>query len=194
MAFQIQTFISWAILTIARFQRIINRFIPANPFYVDYFSTLDAISNGNRTIVCRLRFERAFLLGKAIHYLWLWRYQGILTPRGNLLHFNVMAIEHLPSYMCIAVACFALFAAQCSHFLYNQNSGLTLAILRQHLIENRQTIFIHSHYKFGIVRKFYKTALKTDVNLNPIWKNMQFFAILLRNGFKCFVSFPIGTL
>lgn len=117
-------------------------------FYYDYFCTLDSVSKKDSTKFFQLRLCKILLLGKAAHYTFLWKYQDRLVPSRNILHFNVVAIEHLPPYVCLTIACFGLLCLEYLHFLYFQNKGFTLNILRTLLLENRNAFFLESKYKF----------------------------------------------
>lgn len=162
---------------------------PTRPFYLKYFHNLDLIIQSDVKAIIQYRLLQMLFLSKASHCIWLWLYQDRLSHQLNLLHFNIIYLEHLPSYLNLCICLSGVLSTLNLYVLYYRNRGISLQILRQLLLEKRQSFLIQAQNTF----KMYcahrrKATLKKHFNSGAILKNIQFLALAIQTGLQLLIS------
>jgi len=149
--------------------------------FADYFQTIDDIKQNDHSVILKINCVKSILYFKSAHYFWLYFSQNKLTKFENIVQFNFIAMENLPAYFNLYVAFFTLISIKLINGLYFENNGICSAILRDLLIHNGMAYFPKSHYEYGKGHKICMNLFRHSLNDSPIWRNIQFYAILLQN-------------
>lgn len=180
-------FFSWIRFTLLHLFTKLG-FHPTRPFYVEYFRKLDLINQSDGKAIIHYRLLQILFLSQAFHYIWLWLYQDHLSHRLNLLHFNIIYLEHLPSYLNLCICLSGVLSTLNLHVLYYRNKGISLQILRQLLLEKRPSFFIQVHYIFKKSSFLSKVSLKRNFNSDAILKNIKLLALAIQTGLQLLLS------
>lgn len=154
------------------------------PFYVAYFRKLDLIDQLDVKAIFQYRLIQLLFLGKGFHYLFLWPYQNRLSHHLNILHFNLIYLEHQPSYFNVCLCLAGILSALNMHVLYYQNRGISTQILGQLLIEKRQSFFLQANYFSNHQKSHY-------LSRSTICEKIEYFALTMENGLDLLLSPPI---
>lgn len=162
---------------IIRFCLLLNK-----QFFFIYFDFLDSLQ-AQETKSCLFLFVIKLLLQvKALHFFFLYFAADYLSERGNILHFNFVALEVLPAYFNLFTAFCCLLASGAFNLMYVRNVGLSSSILRAILLPKKTSFFLQSRFHFGVFDRLSKQFFGYSLNQNVLTENIQPFSLIILNG------------
>lgn len=99
-------------------------------FFLSYYKILDRVQSGNNATITVMRLLYVNILLKGVHFVWLFFRNDHLSTRKNLMHYNIMGIEHMPAFFNIFAASLFYLVLQIMLQLMFRNTGISGVIIR----------------------------------------------------------------
>ena len=149
-------------------------------FFLSYYKILDRVQSGNNATITVMRLLYVNILLKGVHFVWLFFRNDHLSTRENLMHYNIMGIEHMPAFFNIFAASLFYLVLQIMLQLMFRNTGISGVIIRGCIV-NGTSRFMTSTFQFApLVVLFFRLFSGHDLDRHKVEKNLQVFVLSVR--------------
>lgn len=171
-------------------------------YFNAYLKRLSLAQSGHYRTLLRLKLIQVNFIVTIIR-LFVYKYfQEKVSPKVNVLFFNIFAIEHYPANVNLALVPFLLNSIYFQHLMYFKNDDISSVVAQMILNEQNDSIFLKKYYHFKTNSVLEKTIAllfsclsDEDDSTSPktprvaVIQLFHFFIITLKNCFQLLFIF-----
>lgn len=164
-------------------------------YFDAYFRRLSLAQAGDRRTLLHLKLIQLNYIITIVRHLIFRFYQKALSSKINGLFLNIVAIEHFPTDVNLALVSFLLNGMHFQHVLYFENDGITSVIAQMLLQEQNDSLFLRKHFYVQtssllgrtitlFCSSFFDSNINSKKHRVPIIRLFTVLIIALKNKFQ----------
>lgn len=150
--------------------------------YSDYFKMVNLIQAKDTSTIFKIKIAYLNMLIKILHYMVLYCIDDSLSPAEHLMHFDIIFVEKLSSFLNLYIALNYFLIAKVFKLLFYKNNGVLGQFFRRVILQEsdntlkKSILFTKYYFKFSpLTNKIFLTLFKYNVNEHKIEPNLQKF-------------------